>query len=199
MRYPGSEALGYEALEAIARQALPPDEPFLLLGESFSGPIALSIAATRPPGLIGLILCCTFATNPRPALSRFRLIAKALPPRLAPVALLDHLLLGGHSSKDLRSALALAIAQVSSAAFNTRIDAVHSVDVLHKLASISAPVLYLQASGDRVVPSAAAALIKQALPAARVVSIDAPHCLLQAAPREAASFIRSFANEGRKR
>jgi pimeloyl-[acyl-carrier protein] methyl ester esterase len=195
VQYPTNEALGYEALEELAINALPTDEPFLLLGESFSGPIAISIAAAQPAGLVGLILCSTFATNPRPLLSILRPLVKALPPRLAPVAVLDQLLLGRHSTRALRLALASAVAQVSSAAFGARLNAVHSVNVLPKLKSISVPVLYLQAAEDRVVPPTAASAIKKELPTALVVPIAAPHCLLQAAPGNAASIIKLFARE----
>ncbi|WP_256574776.1 hypothetical protein [Pseudomonas sp. PA15(2017)] len=38
VRYPATEALGYEALERLVIAALPKGEPFMLLGESFSGP-----------------------------------------------------------------------------------------------------------------------------------------------------------------
>ena len=41
--YPTDVALGYADLEAFARAALPTDRPFVILGESFSGPIAISI------------------------------------------------------------------------------------------------------------------------------------------------------------
>ena len=195
VQYPTQEALGYEELEELVLKALPTDAPFLLLGESFSGPIAISIAAAQPAGLVGLILCSTFATNPRPLLSAFRPLVNALPPRLAPVALLDYLLLGRHSTRALRLAIASAVAQISSSAFGARLDAVHSVNVLRKLKLISAPVLYLQAAEDRVVPSTAASSIQKELPTARVVPIDAPHCLLQVAPGNAASIIKLFASE----
>lgn len=195
VRYPAKEALGYEALEELVLKALPTDEPFLLLGESFSGPIAISIASARPTGLVGLVLCSTFAVNPHPLLSTFRFIAKVLPPRLAPVAALDRLLLGRHSTKALRLALASAVAEVSSAAFSARLNAVHSVNVLAKLKSVSVPVLYLQAAQDRVVPPTAAASIQHELPTVRVVSVTAPHCLLQAAPYQAASIIKLFVSE----
>ena len=195
VRYPTTEALGYEALGRLAAKALPADEPFLILGESFSGPIAISIASAQPAGLIGLVLCSTFAVNPRPTLSAFRYLLNILPPSLAPVAALDHLLLGRHSTKALRFALASAVAEVSSAAFGARLNAVHYVNVLPKLKSISVPVLYLQATEDRVVPHTAADSIQKELPTARVVPIAAPHCLLQAAPGSAASIIKLFASE----
>ncbi len=44
--YPVNKPLGYAELEPIARSFIPSDNPFFLLGESFSGPIALSIAAS---------------------------------------------------------------------------------------------------------------------------------------------------------
>jgi pimeloyl-ACP methyl ester carboxylesterase len=72
VRYPLSHASDYAACEAIARGALPTDRPYVLLGESFSGPIAVSIAAAAPPGLRGLILCSTFARNPQPYLRPLR-------------------------------------------------------------------------------------------------------------------------------
>src|SRR5688572_4533538 len=67
--YPTDQALGYSALESLARAALPPVAPFVLLGESFSGPIALSIAADPPPNLVGLVLSTTFARSPVPIFS----------------------------------------------------------------------------------------------------------------------------------
>jgi pimeloyl-[acyl-carrier protein] methyl ester esterase len=195
VRYPTTEALGYDALEQLALQALPRHEPFLLLGESFSGPIAISIAAARPNGLAGLILCSTFAINPRPILSALRPLVRALPPKLAPSAVLAHLLLGRHSTIALKLALTSAVAQVSSAAFSARINSIHTVNVLTKLRLISVPVLYLQATEDRLVPAKAAAVIQKELPSARVVPIAAPHCLLQAVPDSAASIVKAFANE----
>lgn len=195
VRYPATEALGYEALERLVISSLPKGEAFMLLGESFSGPIAISIAAAQPPGLTGLILCSTFAVSPRPAITALWRLAKTLSPRRAPIAVLDYLLLGRYSSKALCSALASAVSQLSPAAFSARMRAVHTVNVLPKLKSISTPVLYLQATEDRLVPSSSCALIQRELPAIRVVSVAAPHCLLQAAPGDAALAIGTFAEQ----
>lgn len=67
LRYPADQPLGYAALTARVREALPADRPYVLLAESFSGPIGVEIAAQAPPGMMGLVLCSTFARNPRPA------------------------------------------------------------------------------------------------------------------------------------
>ena len=85
VRYPLSDASDYATCEAIARAALPTDRSYVLLGESFSGPIAVSIAATAPPGLGGLILCSTFVCNPQPYLRPLRPLLSILPVHSAPV------------------------------------------------------------------------------------------------------------------
>ena len=42
--YPTSTPLGYSELEAIAREAIPKEGSYVILGESFSGPIAIALA-----------------------------------------------------------------------------------------------------------------------------------------------------------
>jgi pimeloyl-ACP methyl ester carboxylesterase len=82
--YPPDPTLGYAELEALVRASLPTDRPYVLLGESFSGPIAISIAASRPPDLVGLILCVTFASNPLPVLGSMPWLLPLVPFGLAP-------------------------------------------------------------------------------------------------------------------
>ncbi|UUZ51553.1 alpha/beta hydrolase [Massilia sp. B-10] len=66
------------------RSRLPPAEPYFLLGESFSGPVAIALAAERPPMLLGLILSCTFARNPLP-ISTGAQPARAICPAVRPL------------------------------------------------------------------------------------------------------------------
>ena len=61
--YPRDRVMGYDELLPLV-MAMLPDEPFVLLGESFSSPLSIRIAATRPHGLRGLILSSAFARNP---------------------------------------------------------------------------------------------------------------------------------------
>lgn len=197
VRYPTDTALSYSELTAFARAALPTDEPFILLAESFSGPIGVSLAAEGTPGLIGLVLCCTFVRNPRPLFTSLRPFLGMVPVAAAPIGMLSSLLLGRYSSPALRSALVAALAQVSPAALRTRLRSVLSVDVSAQLAVVRVPVLYLRATHDRVVPAAASQLISRLKPDTRIVEIDAPHFLLQAAPAEAARQVETFAHDVR--
>ena len=82
--YPKDLALGYDELETLVLAALPRDRRFILLGESFSGPIAIRIAARSPAGLVALILCGTFAKNPFPWLGWARPLAAYLPLKSLP-------------------------------------------------------------------------------------------------------------------
>ncbi len=195
VRYSSAEPKGYAELTALARAELPSASPVVLLGESFSGPIAISLAASCSSRVKGLILCCSFARNPRPFFSRFRFLAGAMPVAGMPKALLSYLLLGRFSNRALRDDLSDAVAQVSASAFRARLKSVLSVNVTKELSELSIPILYLQASCDRVVPPCAAEVVSRLNPHTRVVHLEAPHLLLQVAPVEAARAIRTFVAE----
>src|SRR5688500_11525020 len=94
--YPPDNELDYISLEQLVRSRLP-DRPSVLLAESFSGPIAISIAASPPSGLRGLILSCSFARNPVPFPALAKLLLKILSPFPPPLWLLNFLLLGRFS------------------------------------------------------------------------------------------------------
>jgi pimeloyl-ACP methyl ester carboxylesterase len=192
VRYPSSEPLGYDALTDFADARLPADEPLVLLGESFSGPIAISLAARHPTRIKAVVLCCTFARNPRPILSPFKLFASLVPVKQLPTSLACVALLGQHATPKLRVALQTALAGVSAGALRERIKAALSVDVTSTLARLTAPILYLRASEDRLIPGRASALIQSIQPSTRLVQIAGPHCLLQAAPVEAARALQEF-------
>lgn len=192
VRYPTTGALGYEELEAHARRSLPTTGRFVILGESFSGPIAISIAASHPAGLIGLILCATFVRNPRPLFGSLRLFASSLPVKLVPLTALSAVLLGRFSTPQLRSKLAAAMSEVSAEALRTRLRAVLSIDVSLKLEAVDVPLLYLLAKHDWVIPVSALRQIQHIAPTVQVAPVNAPHFLLQAVPTEAASVVSSF-------
>lgn len=195
VRYPGHEALGYEALQKTVEARLTP-APFVLLGESFSGPLAISIAASQPAGLRGLILSCTFAKNPHPALSFLSSVAdNPLSRRIPPHALtraVSPFLLGGFAPSALKTTLEQALRQLSAPTMIKRMQEVLKVDVRDKLKRLRVPVMYLQAKQDRVVPGSAAESLRQDLPAMEIVRIAGPHCLLQASAAPAALAIQAF-------
>jgi pimeloyl-ACP methyl ester carboxylesterase len=64
--YPTEQYLTYKELVSLVQSVLPPKEPFVLLGESFSGPLSIKAAALSPPNLRAIILWTSFVSNPVP-------------------------------------------------------------------------------------------------------------------------------------
>jgi pimeloyl-ACP methyl ester carboxylesterase len=64
--YPADARSGYAQLASLTLTMLPPEGRAVLLGESFSGPIAIQLASALGPRVQALVLCCTFARNPVP-------------------------------------------------------------------------------------------------------------------------------------
>jgi pimeloyl-[acyl-carrier protein] methyl ester esterase len=190
--YPTDVPLDYAGLTAFARERLPRDRPFYLLGESFSGPIAIALAAASPPGLQGLILSCSFARNPVPLLRAARPLISILPVSHHFAPLLHPFMLGLGQSGPVRKVLRAALAAVPPTVVKARMRTVLDVDYTAPLAAIVVPVLYLQASRDRVVSVAALRHIRSIKADVKVVTIDGPHLLLQMAPRDAAGAVLGF-------
>jgi len=195
IRYPPRRPLSYDALEALVAPQLPADQDYVLLGESFSGPIAIALAATRPPGLVGLVLCCSFARPPAAWLRLFAPLLHLISTRRPPRSLMHFFLLGRDGDGTLRAALKRAIDPVAPQVMAARMAAVLSVDVRVQLARVQVPMLYLRATRDRLIPGRVAQQMQVVLPALQVADFATPHFLLQIAPREAAARIARFLDD----
>lgn len=193
--YPADRALDYRGLAGFVRQALPTDGDYLLLGESFSGPLALAIAASPPPQLRGLILSTTFARSPWPVWRRLQSLLYVAPVRLLPMPALSWLLLGRWSSPALRSALQAALASVQADVLRTRAVAALGVDVGAQARALTLPTLCLHAAHDRLLPARCQRHLSALLPAQASTTLDGPHLMLQARPEAAAAVIAGFMHE----
>jgi len=192
VRYPTDRSMGYAEHEAVARSQLPQDD-FVLLAESFSGPVGISVAASPPPGLRGLVLCATFASNPLPMFGPLRGLMRVLPAPKLPTSIAAHWLFPGRSTPELRRAHADAMRRVSMRALGGRIAAILSVDKRELLPKIAVPMLYLRANQDRVIPRAAGSTILNLRPDIALEKFDAPHFLLQTEPAACAAAVLDFA------
>jgi pimeloyl-ACP methyl ester carboxylesterase len=191
IRYPVSESLDYASLESLVREQLP-QRPFVLLAESFSGPIGLSIASNPPSMLRGLVLCATFAKLPFPCTRWMGLPIRIAPAWRLPLPLLDIVLLGRHVNPDLHVKFANAMASVSPSVLKHRALQALRVDVSDKLPEVRIPTLYLRAREDRLIGRSAANHLASGIPSMQIVEFDAPHFLLQTRPAEAANVVATF-------
>ena len=176
----------------MARRELPPHDPFVLIGESFSGPAAILLAATAPPGLRGLVLCATFARTPVPLFPFLRRLASRLPMRAMPMPVVMRLMMGRWSSPGWSARLQAAMERMTPDVLRRRIAAVLDVDVTQALAAVQCPILFIAADADRVLWTDGWRAIHAARPEATRVRIAGPHMLLQAVPQDVATAIRQW-------
>jgi pimeloyl-ACP methyl ester carboxylesterase len=191
VRYPDAP-LDYETHQSIAASALPQNGHYVILGESFSGPIAISLAAEAPSGLLGCILCASFVRTPRRLLGLAVPFLGLMPPQRVPSALADFLVMGRFATPALRRMQLDARRSVSPATLVARLKAIAHVNVSAKLRSMDLPILYMRATEDRLVPRSAGEYFSRVARAGRIVDLEGPHFLLQAKPSAAATEVRKF-------
>lgn len=192
--YPGDQCLSYSELEEHVRSRLP-EQPYVLLGESFSGPIAIRIAACAPSPLRGLVLCCTFASCPRPWARKLWPVLAKMPAMRPPTKLVASALLGRYADPGLSSLLGGVLAKVSPTVLRHRLVEVLRVNVREDLARTRVPVLNLRASGDTLVPDRISEEMQRLCPTMHARRLNGPHALLQSAPQAAAEEIAAFMHD----
>jgi pimeloyl-[acyl-carrier protein] methyl ester esterase len=194
--YPGDRLLGYEELELLVQSSLPKTEPYIILGESFSGPLALRIAAKNPPGMKGVILSATFISNPLRYFPRAcsRLIGPFVfsywPPYLRLRARFT-----GFSAPALFELVERSHKKVTPSVQAARARAIINVNAEAALSACCVPILYLAGASDRLVPEHNVRRIRSINPRVRVAVLESSHMVLQTAPQEAANVITQFAAE----
>lgn len=192
---PNNTPLDYEDLVPVISSCLPRTGPYFLLGESFSGPLSLMIAATRPTGLQGVILCASFIRNPTCLPSILRHFLGAWMFHVAPLFVQAKALFAGHGTSDLLALLQHAHSRVPPAVMAQRIRSILILDCKTALQTCPYPVAYLRGTRDRVVPSRNCKEILAANPLVLEFAIRAPHLVLQTQPRAAAEAIEAFTRD----
>lgn len=185
----------YHALTHKIAERLP-STPFVLLGESFSGPIAYRLAIRKPPGLQGVIFAASFLIAPGAALPLLKRLPISL--RLATQPwLLRAMCLGQNASDQTLQLVQKEIRGLDKALIRAR---------LHTLATLQAPLqrldlpaLHLWPQRDRLVAHKVARQLAHACSDIRQLCLEGPHFILQTQPQRCAQEISGFMQEAEKR
>ena len=171
-----------------------PREDFVLVAESFSGPLAIKLGSDDIPNLRGIVFVATFAKAPRRLPSVFAGLLR-LAPLSHPIGsrVAQPFLMGQWTTRQFTDRFSKAMRGIPKATLCGRLQAVLSVDVVSNLAEIRVPMIYLRASKDRLIPSKRSRAFSAA--SANVIEIEAPHFLLQAKPEKAAAIVKKFLEE----
>ena len=190
--YPTNEILGLFDYVELARNALPTESPFVLLAESFSGPIGLQLLTAPPDNLVGVIFVTTFARYPRPFLLD---LARNLPQDalrgLFETRLGCRFFCLGAAPKSAVALFQQAISQVKTATLTSRLNLLAHLPP-PPTAGFRGSCLYLQASQDHLVPSRATVEMQKVLPQMDISTLKGPHTILLAQPENGARLIQQF-------
>lgn len=181
--------------ESLARQLAPrlqaTETPFVLLGESFSAPLAYHLAQGRPRGLRGVIFAAGFLGCPHPLLPLLPLRVLPLPLRLLTLSnLLKLSCLGSRADPALIEKLRQEIQAIPTALLRERLLSLSQL--LEPLQPLELPALHLLPLQDRLVIPRAAARLGQHCRQLQQVAIAGPHFLLQRQPQACAQAIERF-------
>jgi pimeloyl-ACP methyl ester carboxylesterase len=197
LHYPADRLLSYPELEELVSAALPKSQPFVILAESFSTPLAVMLAARNPPHLKGVILCAGFVACP--ARGWRRSICTHLAPFLfnwsLPKIAVRSLLVGSSASAEIVNRVQSAISSVKPELLLDRLRAVLTCDARPQLKLLNHPILYLQAKQDRLIDPRCLEEIRQSKPDVRVEQLQGPHLLLQTQPEQSAVILESWLHE----
>lgn len=187
--YPADRVMGYDDLRPYVESQIG-DGPVVILGESFSGPLAIKLAAFRPAQIKGLILAATFVKSPWP---RWMILAAAVTkPTRVPRGWIDAVLRGPESDPELAAEIADVMAKFNPAVRSARLRTVASANAIADLKRVICPILALHGRSDWLVPKSGIIRAMKSKPGAVIKLIDGPHMLLQRNAAGAAREIEAF-------
>jgi pimeloyl-ACP methyl ester carboxylesterase len=192
VRYPDDPSLGYDDYVDQARHAIG-SQRVVVLGESFSGPIAIKLAASMPDQICGLILAATFLKSPWPPVLVRR--AASVNPHRAPRFSRDWVLMGHYKRAEVSEQLDTILRNLTPGLRAARLQAVAAIDVRSDFDCVLCPVLALHGRDDWVVPPGTMRRAIASKSGAHMEQFSAAHMLLQTAPQLAACAIASFMAE----
>lgn len=188
---PTSGKQDYASLAKWLHQEMASGRPRLLVAESFSGPLAIRLAAQRPDECIGIVLAASFCDaplNPGFAILPLRPLFMVKPSRHA----LKHFLIGDDASDVQTLELCEAIKTIPSGTLAKRVRAVLNLDEGDNPSIPNTPILILQAQSDNLVPWEAQSRLISSYPKASVHWVESPHLILQREPQQCVEHIQLF-------
>jgi pimeloyl-ACP methyl ester carboxylesterase len=184
----------YDSLAQYVSERLP-TEDFLLVAESFSGPVAAIIAQKGFPSLKGVVFVSTFLSTPPLAVTP--LIA-FLPFKLFASLpffgyFLRQFLVGKGTKKNTVSLIKQVIHSIPSRLLRARIRCISKMNL--RLSSCFIPALYIQASKDFLVPEYMVDEYFKHFSKLKMRRVQGHHFLLQSHPSEARDLILEFIDQ----
>ena len=190
--YPQYGDQSYERLGRLILPSLPRDRDYVLVGESFGGPLALWLALHARHKPVRIVLGASFAASP------FGLIGRLILPLLGIGLVLPlwtwqiNFILFNNRNRQMAETVYQTVKNLPRSVLLDRVRAVLTCDMRGGLAQIAIPVLCLNAARDRLLPPWLPRGL-DGLPDATTVALDLPHMIFQSdAEMIASRYLLSF-------
>jgi pimeloyl-ACP methyl ester carboxylesterase len=191
--YPPDEPLGYEQLLNLVTSRIPKEKPYFILGESFSGPLAVMAALKCPENILGVILVASFVTSPMPRwINRLKRFARGPILDVRPRSHINDRLMGKECDERTRIWIHENLPRLKNEVLSARVEAVLDVNVREELKSLQAPILYIAGSDDWLIGKKCINIIWLCRPDVEIKVLDGVHMILQTNPTDAAAAIKEF-------
>ena len=196
VKYPPDQVLYYEQLFPYIREVMPWNEPYILLAESFSGPLAIKFAAEQPENIHALVLASAFFSKidaPPASWTSFFTKEKWFE-RATPDSAIKQLVTGGVCEPSLLNTIKQAIHTVKPEVLAHRVRLMFEIDFSNALQDLRAPLLCLAGAQDKLAAPQAIQNLLAAKENSKCVNFNSSHLLLQTHPKEAIEAIQDFVN-----
>lgn len=187
VHYPCDKELSYSELILFVQKQLPNDKEFILLAESFSGPVAYKLANNEK--LKAIIFVASFIQPPNKLLG----LSKILPitffiPRQLPDVLLKFLL-GPLATKEIYKLVNESLFKVKKHVFGFRLKEMAKLPKNYT-ESINKSI-YIQAISDNLVSPEHAVIIEQVSKESTTYKVEGSHFVLQVNPERCSEIVQN--------
>lgn len=190
--YPSDASMRFTDYVAYVRERLPIDRDYVIVAESFAGPIAITLAGEKPSGLQGLVLCNTFTR--RPGSHAFLLLPlTAICSLSLPQWMCRRYLSGSDRLDNVQVSTNAADRKTPPDVYAARLRIALKTDVTDIFQALDLPILCLLGKRDRLIKPKPMQRLAEAHPRAEHVWIDAPHMILQSHTTASWDAITAFA------
>jgi pimeloyl-[acyl-carrier protein] methyl ester esterase len=193
VRYPRDRFLKYEDLAAEVSSALP-SEAYSILAESYSGPLAVLLAARNVGEPRALVFINSFVCQP--AGRAGAMLATCFPGFVfrypALLSVLRRTLTNACTNPEIVTAFGNAVSQVDPAVLAERFRAALTIDVSNELINCRIRTIYLRSTKDRFIGNRGLRSVLNAKPETEVAKIAGPHLALQCSPMQSISALQEL-------
>jgi pimeloyl-[acyl-carrier protein] methyl ester esterase len=182
--YPKDGYMSYAQLAELVIGVIPRSTPYVIIAESYSGPVASILAAHQVGDLRGVVFVSSFVASPCGLIGPW--LAKTVPTFLfrcrAPAWILRWLVMDSATPSEMISAVQDAIASVRPEVLTRRLRDALNADFSATFKRCTVRIVYLLAGSDRLLGTRGLRGLLAARPDIETVKIDGPHFLLQCTP-----------------